>query len=189
MAGNYRELPRLIELASEKELSQVSVLRFVPQGRGAIQPSMALTHHQNLELRQVIGASRAAHKRLKVRAGSPYNFLLVNESPECCAGIDRLTIGPQFHLYPCDAFKLIEAHELVGTDDFSRVDLWSLEDCWYKSPYLRAVRDYLTTPFQPPCDTCELLERCLSGCLAQKVIAHGALKKGPDPMCLKSGGC
>jgi len=186
MGANYAELPGVIDLASDNGLTRVSVLRFVPQGRGAIQPSMALTHGQNLELRRMIEAGR--HK-IDVRAGSPYNFLLVNESPKCCAAIDRLTVGPQFNIYPCDAFKQIEAQELVGTDDFSRVDGWSLEDCWQKSPYLSAVRNYLTTDFEPPCDACELLERCLSGCLAQKVIEYGAFKKAPDPMCLKLRRC
>jgi len=182
MRANYAELPRLIGLAAEIQIGHMSVLRFVPQGRGAIQPSMALTRDENLELRRMIVAGRA---KMEIRAGSPYNFLLVNESPSCCAAIDRLTIDPRFYIYPCDAFKRVEARELVGTDEFSRLDLWSLQDCWQKSPYLAAIRGYLTTPFQPPCDGCDLLERCLSGCLAQKVIAHGALKKTPDPMCLK----
>lgn len=186
MRANYAELRGLIDLARAKGLTRVSVLRFVPQGRGAIQPSMALTHGQNLELRRMIEAGR---DRIDVRAGSPYNFLLVNESPACYAAIDRLTVGPQFDIYPCDAFKQIKAEELVSTDEFSRLDGWPLEQCWEKSPYLGVVRHYLTTAFEPPCDTCELLKRCLSGCLAQKVIAQGALKKAPDPMCLKLRRC
>jgi radical SAM protein with 4Fe4S-binding SPASM domain len=186
MRDNYAELPRLIDLAAAKRLGRVSVLRLVPQGRAAIQPSMALTHDQNLELRRMIEAGR---KKLEVRAGSPYNFLLVNESPKCCAAIDRLTVDPRFNIYPCDAFKQIEARELVGRDEFCRVGRWSLDECWQKSPYLGEVRQYLTTPFEPPCDSCELLERCLSGCLAQKAIAHGTLKKAPDPMCLKLRRC
>jgi radical SAM protein with 4Fe4S-binding SPASM domain len=187
MGANYGELPRIIDLARDKRLSRVSVLRLVPQGRAAVQPSMALTHDQNLELRRMIEAGR--DNKMDVRAGSPYNFLLVNESPKCCAAIDRLTVGPQFNIYPCDAFKQIEGQELADTDDLCRVDRWSLEECWQKSPYLREVRNYLTTDFEPPCDSCELLQRCLSGCLAQKVIAHGALKKAPDPMCLKLRRC
>jgi radical SAM protein with 4Fe4S-binding SPASM domain len=185
MSVNYAELPDVLDLATRRGLERVSVLRFVPQGRGAIQPSMALTRAQNLELRRMIIEGRA---RIDVRAGSPYNFLLVNESPACYAATDRLTISPDFRIYPCDAFKQIEAHELVGSDEFSRLDRWSLEKCWLKSPYLAAVRDYLATPFGPPCDTCELLAKCLSGCLAHKVIAHGGLQKVPDPMCLKKKG-
>ena len=184
MRMNYAQLPDVIELASRRRLKRVSVLRFVPQGRGAVGPSMALTHAENLELKRII---KRAPERI-VRAGSPYNFLLVNESPACCAAIDRLIIGPEFHIYPCDAFKQIESHELVGTDDLSRVDRWSLRECWENSPYLRAVREYLGTPFEPPCDTCEVRKKCLSGCLAQKIIAYGDLQKAPDPMCLKLRG-
>lgn len=183
MRRNYRQLPQVVELAREKHLNRVSVLRFVPQGRGAVDPSMALTHAENLELRQMIKAGRT---RMDVRTGSPYNFLLVNPDPGCNAAIDRLIVGPEFNIYPCDAFKQVEAQELVGTSDFSRLDVGSLQDCWQRSPYLQAIRQYLTTPFGPPCDPCQLLPRCLSGCLAQKVIAHGAPNKVPDPMCLVS---
>ncbi len=90
-------------------------------------------------------------------------------------------------MYPCDAFKQIEARDLVGTDEFSRVDRWSLKECWEKSSYLAAVRTYLTSPFAPPCETCTLLENCLSGCLAQKVLTQGSMKKAVDPMCLIQG--
>ncbi len=184
MRSNFRELLRIADLARGRQVARVSVLRFAPQGRGAIEPGMALTHDENLELRRMMVRAR---EKIDLRAGSPYNFLLVNDSPECCAAIDRLIVGPDFRIYPCDAFKQVESGELVGADDFSQLDRWSLQECWEKSPYLGAVRSYLTTAFGPPCDACELLERCLSGCLAQKVIANGTLDKAPDPMCLKLG--
>ena len=182
MRKNYAQLPRLIDLAIDRKVTRVSVLRFVPQGRGAIHSSMALTHAQNLELRRMV---TRASERIELRAGSPYNFLLINESPECCAAIDRLTVDPQLRIYPCDAFKRVEAQDIVGTDDYSCLDRWPLDQCWRNSPYLAAVRAYLTTPFPAQCSTCDLLERCLSGCLAQKVITHSAFRKAPDPMCLK----
>lgn len=42
----------------------------------------------------------------------------------------------------------------------------------------------LTSDFEDPCASCNLLEKCVSGCLAQKTIAHGSLAKKPDPDCL-----
>ena len=82
-------------------------------------------------------------------------------------------------------FKQIEAEEIVGADDILAWQRRISTASWSKSAYLGAVREYLTTPFHKPCETCDVLEQCLSGCLAQKVLAHGDLKKCPDPMCLR----
>jgi len=183
MRRNYAELPSVVAVANRLGMKKVSVLRFVPQGRGAINPKMALTRTENIELKNMIAAER---RRTEVRTGSPYNFLLLNEDAECNAAIDRLYVGPGYDIYPCDAFKQIAATDIVATDKYSRLDKWSLAECWEFSPYLQAVRRYLMADFPDICDQCPLLERCLSGCLAQKVLVNGDLRKAQDPMCIKS---
>lgn len=184
MASNYRELPDIAALAHKVGASRISILRLVPQGRAALIRGRILDRVQNLELRRTVQAARKTYGAAFVRTGSPYNFLLLNDKPGCWAAIDRLIIGPDQQVYPCDAFKRISSAELVKTDFLSRLDKWGLRECWEGSPYLEAVRDYLTTDFAEPCASCRLLERCVSGCLAQKVIANGALQKCPDPDCL-----
>ena len=184
VSENYRELTDVALLARRLCASRISVLRFVPQGRGALIQKHSLNRVQNLELRRMIEALRKEYGYDFVRTGSPYNFLMLNNKPACCAAIDRLIIGPDLSLYPCDAFKRIGASELVGTENWSSLAQSNLPECWGKSPYLEAVRTYLTTDFAQPCDSCRLLERCLSGCLAQKAIAYGSLGKKPDPDCL-----
>jgi radical SAM protein with 4Fe4S-binding SPASM domain len=184
MSGNYRELTDVALLARRLGASRVSVLRLVLQGRAALIQHRALNRVQNLELRRQIQSLRKEHGYDFIRTGSPYNFLMLNDKPGCWAAIDRLIIGPNLELYPCDAFKKIGASELVGTESWSSVEQSSLPDCWVKSPYLEAVRTYLTTDFAEPCDSCKLLDRCVSGCLAQKAIAYGSLEKKPDPDCL-----
>lgn len=178
---NLREFGSVIDLAKDMGVSKVSVLRFVPQGRGRDAGTLCLTHEENVELRGMIVA---AQRQISVRTGSPYNFLQLNEQAKCAAAIDRLSIAPDSRVYPCDAFKRIEAEQVVATDERSRVDRWSLRECWEKSPYLRLVREYLSTPFAEPCASCKARSRCQSGCLAQKYLANGSLKKAPDPMCL-----
>jgi radical SAM protein with 4Fe4S-binding SPASM domain len=184
MSGNYRELTDVADLAHRLCASRISVLRLVPQGRAALIQNHVLNRVQHLELRRQIQAIRKEHGDNFVRTGSPYNFLMLNDKPGCWAAIDRLIIGPDLKLYPCDAFKRIGASELVGTEKWSSLAQSSLPDCWDKSPYLEAVRAYLTTDFTEPCGSCRLLERCLSGCLAQKAIAYSSLDKKPDPDCL-----
>jgi pyrroloquinoline quinone biosynthesis protein E len=184
MSSNYRELSDVVRLAREFGASRLSVLRFVPQGRGVLIRDRTLNRVQNLELRRQILALRKEHGDDFVRTGSPYNFLLLNDQPACSAAIDRLIIGPDLRLYPCDAFKRIGASELVKSAQWSSLTETSLSECWERSPYLKAVRTYLTTDFEDPCASCCLLEKCLSGCLAQKVIANESLDKRSDPHCL-----
>jgi radical SAM protein with 4Fe4S-binding SPASM domain len=184
MSSNYHELTVIARIARNLGASRVSVLRLVPQGRAALVRDRALNRVQNLELRRQIQALRKEHGHDFVRTGSPYNFLMLNDYPACFAAIDRLIIGPDLHLYPCDAFKRIGSAELVKTEDWSCLIGTSLSECWEKSPYLENVRTYLTTDFEAPCVSCKLIEQCVSGCLAQKTIAYGSLVKRPDPDCL-----
>ena len=184
LSSNYKELQPLAFFGKELGTNSISVLRFVPQGRGKEIASQKLSKEQNKLLKKSIEELR--EKGYKIRTGSPYNFLLLNNQPQCCAGIDRMTILPDLRIYPCDAFKRIPAENLVGTDEYSRLDKCSLQECWQRSPYLNAVRDYLMSPFPEGCCTCSSIDSCLSGCLAQKVIANGNMKKCADPDCLFS---
>lgn len=185
-ADNFGELGALAERGRRSGASRISVLRFVPQGRGHLFRRHGLNRLQNLQLKKAIERLRAAG--FSVRTGSPYNFLLLNHQPECCSGIDRLIVGPELDIYPCDAFKQVQAQEAVGTADYSRLDRFSLRDCWEKSPYLGVVRQHLTTPFDAPCKSCDVLNQCLSGCLAQKVVLHRDFNKRADPSCLRGKG-
>ncbi len=182
LSTNYRELRDVATLGKKLGAETVSILRLVSQGRAVLIQGRELSRVQNLELRRQIVELRAAG--FKIRAGSPYNFLMVNESPNCCAAIDRLIVGPDLRIYPCDAFKQVKAEHVVGTLDYSSLRNARLQECWEKSPFLEAIRKYLTTPFPQLCSECRHLERCLSGCLAQKVIASGNMNKRPDPDCL-----
>jgi radical SAM protein with 4Fe4S-binding SPASM domain len=182
LAINYRELKDIVKLAKELEARAVSVLRFVPQGRGYLIRKHVLDRLQNLELKKMIEAERG--NGFNIRTGSPFNFLLLNDQPECSSAIDRVIIGPDFKIYPCDAFKQIRSEEIVKTDKYSDVGRWTLAECWGDSPFLNAVRGYLTTDFHEPCNGCSAIEKCLSGCLAQKVLKTADFRKQPDPMCI-----
>lgn len=182
MSKNYRYLKDIVELVVKYGITRVSVLRFVPQGRGALLSASSLDKKQNLDLKKTIIQLRK--EGYDVRTGSPFNVFMINSQPACYSGIDRVIISPDLRIYPCDAFKQIMAEELVGTLSLSSLDGATLDDCWQQSPYLEAVREYLTTDFAEPCKACNMLEDCLSGCLAQKVITYGGLQKKPDPACL-----
>jgi radical SAM protein with 4Fe4S-binding SPASM domain len=183
LSHNYKSLYGIAGLARRMGVRRISVLRLVPQGRAEQQKNQQLSYSNNLELLEIIETLRTSGQ--DVRLGSPYNFLMLRDKPQCRSGIDRLTIGPDLRIFPCDAFKHISPENIGVGPEYSRIGKkHSLPECWAKSPYLGAVRKYLTTEFAAECKICEKLENCKSGCMAQKFYAHGELSKCPDPMCL-----
>lgn len=181
----YQCLTNVAKLAKTLGINKLSVLRFVPQGRGYLLNKDILNNTQYNDLKKTIESLRDAG--FDIRTGSPFNFLLLSNNPKCNSAIDRLIISPDLYIYPCDAFKRISAAEIIGNQKFSRLDDNNdLKSCWNHSPYLNAIREYLSSPFAKPCDECDWLESCLSGCLAQKVLAaSGQLLKKPDPNCMR----
>lgn len=181
---NYQHLTQIAELGKAYGISKISVLRFVPQGRGVLLNNSTLDRIDNIKLKsQIVQLRRNGYG---IRTGSPFNYLLINKQPNCLSAIDRLIIAPDLRIYPCDAFKNILAEEIVGNLKYSTLENESLLDCWERSPYLNAIRSHLSSDFEEPCKSCSVVSSCLSGCLAQKVIAYGGLVKKPDPSCLMS---
>jgi radical SAM protein with 4Fe4S-binding SPASM domain len=191
---NYKHLSELLELANDLGISRVSILRFVPQGRGVIlkKSNEMLTREETIELRKLVSDCKKRYRyHIDIRLGSPYNILLFNEEVDCIAARKTLCIGPNGNIYPCDAFKNIEPNEIGLNDPYHNILEHSLNECWTQSVYLNTIRRYLTTPFEDPCARCLYLKRCKSGCLAQKVIEQESIEDGyvikrPDPLCLKN---
>jgi len=184
MRYNYQDLLEVCRLAQATEAQRLSVLRLVPQGRSRTDAARKLlSKEDNLRLQGLVEEARSI---ITTRVGSPYGFLHVSNSPKCTAGVSQLIVLPDLRISPCDAFKQVTAEQVAGTDDYSRLDRWSLADCWEKSPYLGAIRHHLQQPHVPPCRDCPSLHSCFSGCTAQRFLAHGALVRGPDPMCLRT---
>ena len=182
LSWNYRELPQIADLAMNSGISRISVLRFVPQGRGSNITNGQLSHSQNIELRNTIKDLR--NEGHNIRLGSPYNFLMLRKNPQCLSGIDRMTIGPDYRIFPCDAFKHISPEDIGTNSDYSNIRDQSLKDCWERSTYFNTVREYLMGYIAKECSTCSKFDDCKSGCMAQKFYAYGGLFQGPDPMCL-----
>lgn len=186
---NYKYLYKLIDFAEKHGVMKISILRFVPHGRGAYMEEEALTHRETMELRDLIISCRKKFRGV-IRLGSPYNILMLNEYVDCIAAQKVLIILPNGNIYPCDAFKNIEPDEIDIVDSYNNILHHSLRECWENSKYLNVIRGYLSTPFEEPCVSCIYINRCKSGCLAQKVIdqksiLNGKIIKRPDPLCIR----
>lgn len=184
MSINYLQLHDIASLVKKLGVKKMSILRFVPQGRGFYISDYVLDRYQHIELKKSI--EKLKNNGIEIRTGSPYNFLLLNNMPECKAALDRLIITPDLKIHPCDAFKQIKAIEIVGTDDFSSLENYSLEDCWKHSPYLNKIRDINNKEMGEPCCLCDSLSKCNSGCMAQKYLEYKELTNKPDPSCFNN---
>lgn len=186
LASNYKKLKDVVELAKNIGVKRVSVLRFVPQGRGElIKQKDTLTIEQNKELISIIKEIRKS--KFDIRTGSPFNVLLLNDEPKCMAARDRMIISPDLSTYPCDAFKQIEASEITPNPTSCSLVDTTLRECWENSTYFNAVRNAIMGSVKEPCLSCELYNKCKSGCLAQKFLKYKTLDSHRDPACLRMG--
>ena len=183
LASNYKKLNGIVKLTQAYGVEQVSVLRFVPQGRGKLIKNYdTLSKEQNLELKKII--TDLCDRGYKIRTGSPFNVLLLNKDPKCMAAQDRLIVAPDLNIYPCDAFKQITSEDISPGDEYSNLDKHTIDECWKRSKYFELVRNAILTMPSEPCQSCENNKMCLSGCLAQKYLYYSSLHKNPDPACL-----
>ena len=181
MRRNFRDLPGLVVLADSAGVGRVSVLRFVPQGRGRnIAERDDLGVDELLELAQMMTSLRVHYPRLTIRAGSPFNILGVGNTP-CNAAQDVLIVNHRGDIFPCDAFKNVRYTD----PQFGSVLTKSLADVWHESVFLNHVRAVLASEKGDTCSSCAQSSTCQSGCLAQKVIRGGwSAVDRVDPNCL-----
>ncbi len=186
LAINYRELTAVAELACELGATCTSVLRFVPHGRGKAETYNRLNRSQTAELRETILNLRESG--YTIRTGSPYSFLGISNKSECGAGRDRFVVRPDLAIVPCDAFKNLNAEDVVGTDRYSTLSKWSLGETWRFSPYLKLLRGLRRDAPEARCTDCKMLKKCGTGCPAQKYLTLGKLSGVPDPDCIMNDG-
>jgi len=161
---NYRSLPSLVSLLQKIKVGRVSLLRFVPHGRG-YGSSLALNSSQNFELRNMI--ELISKKQVTVRLGTPYSIFQIEGIPYCHAGLDRMLVAPDGTAYPCDAYK---GYAFPG-DEYNNVYTVGLKKVWTKSKFFIIARRF-TKRVPTQCKGCEFEDTCHGGCPAQRAFAY-----------------
>ncbi len=102
---NVAEFSRLVDLVSALGVRQISVLRFVPQGRGArnrVDLELSLDEENTF----VQGLVRLRETRsVAIRTGSPFNGIVPGNRVPCRAGFQKLVVQPDGNVLPCEVFK------------------------------------------------------------------------------------
>ena len=102
---NVKEFDQLIDLIESYSLNKVSILRFVPQGRGLDNKDiieMSLEEEdafiaEILDLREV--------RDFEIRTGSPFNGIISDNNVPCRAGFAKLVVQANGNVLPCEVFK------------------------------------------------------------------------------------
>jgi len=102
---NVHEFTHLVNLAQDLQITRISVLRFVSQGRGALNrkelelcpEEEALFVNEVLRLR--------AQSSVDIRTGSPFNGIVPGNQVLCRAGFGKLVVQADGNVLPCEVFK------------------------------------------------------------------------------------
>lgn len=102
---NAAEFAATVSMLKSLGISKLSILRFVPQGRG-------LSNRNRLELnrseedcfvRNLMDIRRETD--MEIRTGSPFNGIIPGNNVPCRAGFQKLVVQPDGNVIPCEVFK------------------------------------------------------------------------------------
>jgi len=100
MKPNWFEFHNIIDLASNLRIPEVSILRFVPQGRGEInRDELMMNPSEICRLKEEVRKAKSVLNG-NLRLGAPFNCLFKRNSAPCTAGISRLHIRSDGTVFP-----------------------------------------------------------------------------------------
>lgn len=102
MKPNYRQFPNIIEGLEIANVKNISVLNFVPQGRGNENREELMLNEEELKEFSEILKKEKEHFCGNIRIGIPLNGKI---SHLCTAGTEKLDIKYDGTILPCPAFK------------------------------------------------------------------------------------
>ena len=109
MKPNYKQLPDIMECLEIAEVKNISILNFVPQGRGRENKNALMLNDEELkEFSTILNKAREQFTG-NVRIGIPLNGRI---SHLCTAGTEKLDIKYDGTILPCPAFKEISAETM-----------------------------------------------------------------------------
>jgi len=140
---NYQGFEDVVFLAEQhqwKNIKQISVLRFVPQGRGEKNRKELLLSDEELAwFIQDVQRIKSEYK-VPIRLGIP---LSPDKQHECTAGNDKFLVGANGLIYPCPAFKCIDSKILedqgIAIGHINSIDELQINERRHKTPLCDAI--------------------------------------------------
>src|SRR5699024_10278992 len=109
MKPNYKQIPDIMECLEIAGVKNISILNFVPQGRGRENKKALMLDSEELKEFSTILNNERKKFTINVRIGIPLNERI---SHLCTAGTEKLDIKYDGTILPCPAFKEISAETM-----------------------------------------------------------------------------
>lgn len=120
MKYNYKELPDIIEILNIAGINNLSILNFVPQGRGKEhQEELMLSTEEINEFKEIYESEKDIFKG-NIRLSVP---LEEDSLHKCTAGFDKLVIKYDGTVLPCAAFKEFDK-EVLQANGFNVLSIY-----------------------------------------------------------------
>ena len=108
MKLNYKEIGDILEMLEIAKVKNISILNFLPQGRGKInQNDLQLSDEELKEFFELLEMHKQNYSG-NIRIGIP---LQGEDTHKCTAGLEKLDIKFDGTVLPCPAFKEITSEE------------------------------------------------------------------------------
>ena len=182
MRENYREFERLVTLARDMRVDSISVLRFVPQGRGEFyRDRLEMTAREFFEFGAELARIRKECVDTEIRTGCPMNLVTIHEQErepvKCGAAKTTAVILADGKVVPCAAFK--QAEQFVAGSILDQ----EFEKIWAQAPVFEELRRFDHSKSGGGCEQCSKLAESEGLCHAQRYAASGSIYHGHDPHC------
>lgn len=168
MRPNFKELKEVVFMAERMGAEKVSILRFVPQGRGkANKKKLNLAPIHVSQLREILVHLQDEFSGF-IRLGSPWNALRLGEPTPCASGLGKVLINPRGEAHVCEAFKhLTKGYDIINGSlreflrmtsrlrfldflkdrrNFRVTPQWRIKGCIAQATLERQTSDTLTDP-------------------------------------------
>ena len=176
---NINEIDDYVKLAEYLEIDNVSLLRYVEQGRGTNQ--LELNDEEILQLHHIITKYQNRENKVEFKIGCPLDFQFIykrrKEAKPCVSAKKRCVVRPNGNVIPCPAYK--DDPEFVG----GNVNKTSFKEIWEKSEIFIKIRNFDQNKLVGFCSKCSFLDIWKGRCHAQRIHHHGKLSLSPDPYC------
>lgn len=151
MKCNFRQIPETLDKLYAMGVSNISLLRLVPQGRVYDnEDTVVLSEGEHRELKAMLVELSKKYPKNKLRLGKPYRS---ERFVTCNTGTVRLAVRYDGFVFPCGAFKDgMEFFEGCKPDNLKEKRLAEIyENSAYISKVREGLREYYLGKVDEPC--------------------------------------
>lgn len=195
---NYKDLMVVYGICLNLGVSKMSVLRYVPQGRGLetaekegkdLNLSKLQMFELNTDMKYLKDTSKNNDTEFRIGIPADFTFLVnyfkgdinAKKPKACTGGKTKILVKADGLVQVCPAWKELDHLSAGSIYEEDIVDIWENGKTYCE------FRNFTYDDLKEPCKSCKFLHSCLGGCSAQRILANNSdmdgIREAPDPLC------